>query len=175
MPPEAIGPEHDRGLRIRQAVRALLVTPERTVLLVRFEFATATVWALPGGGLEPGEDHVTALRRELIEEVGLSDVEIGAPVWTREHIIPFEDGLWDGQRDIVHLVPTERFDPQPALSWEQLRAERLHEIRWWTVEEIEAATTGPSATVLFAPRRLGELLRIIQRDGIPEHPLDAGV
>ena len=125
-------------LRIRQAVRALLVTPEQAVLLVRFEFATATVWALPGGGLEPGEDHVTALRRELIEEVGLHDVAIGAHVWTCEHVIPFEDGMWDGQRDVVHVVATEHFEPQPTLSWDQLRAERLHEIRWWTLDEIEA-------------------------------------
>lgn len=162
-------------LRIRQAVRALLVTPEGSVLLVRFEFATATVWALPGGGLEPGEDHLTALRRELIEEVGLHDVAIGAHVWTREHVIPFEDGLWDGQRDIVHIVPTERFEPRPTLSWDQLRAERLHEIRWWTLDEIEAVTADPAAAVVFAPRRLGELLRLFQRDGIPESPLASGI
>jgi len=162
-------------LRIRQAVRALLVTPEQAVLLVRFEFATATVWALPGGGLEPGEDHLTALRRELIEEVGLHDVAIGAHVWTREHVIPFEDGRWDGQRDIVHVVATERFEPQPALSWDQLRAERLHEIRWWTLDEIEAVTADPAAAVVFAPRRMGELLRLLERDGIPESPLASGI
>ncbi|MET0662211.1 MAG: NUDIX domain-containing protein [Ilumatobacteraceae bacterium] len=162
-------------LRIRQAVRALLVTPEQAVLLVRFEFATATVWALPGGGLEPGEDHVTALRRELIEEVGLHDAAIGAHVWTREHVIPFEDGMWDGQRDVVHVVATEHFEPQPTLSWDQLRAERLHEIRWWTLDEIEAVSADPAATVVFAPRRLAELLRLLQRDGIPESPLASGI
>ena len=55
------------ALRIRQAVRALLITPDDHVLLVRFEFLTKTVWALPGGGLDPGETHIEALHRELIE------------------------------------------------------------------------------------------------------------
>jgi 8-oxo-dGTP diphosphatase len=157
-------------LRIRQAVRALLVTPDERVLLVRFEFPTRTVWALPGGGLETGEDHLTALRRELVEEVGLHDVEIGAHVWTREHVIPFIDGSWDGQRDQVHLVATEGFEPQPALSWDQLRAEHLHEIRWWTFAEVEQA-----ADVWFAPRRLGELLRSLVDHGEPTTPVDTGV
>jgi 8-oxo-dGTP diphosphatase len=157
-------------LRIRQAVRALLVTPDHQVLLVRFEFPTRTVWALPGGGLDADEDHLTALRRELIEEVGLADPTIGPHVWTREHVIPFEDGMWDGQRDVVHLVPTERFEPQPALSWEQLRAERLHEIRWWSFGEIESATD-----VWFAPQRIGELLRSLAVDGPPDEPIETGV
>ena len=39
-------------IRIRQAVRALLVTPDRHILLVRFEFPTRTVWSLPGGGID---------------------------------------------------------------------------------------------------------------------------
>ncbi len=157
-------------LRIRQAVRAVLLTPQEQVLLVRFEFPKRTVWALPGGGLEPGEDHLTALRRELVEEVGLDDAPIGPHVWTREHVIAFEDGLWDGQRDVIHLVPTRRFDPRPALSWDQLRAERLHEIRWWPIGEIEAATN-----VWFAPRRIGELLRALADDGPPAEPIDTGL
>ena len=161
------------GLRIRQAVRALMVTPEAYVLLVRFEFPDRTVWALPGGGLEPGEDHLTALHRELIEEVGLRDPVVGAHVWDREHIIPFENGLWDGQRDRFYLVEAaERFDPSPALTWDELRAERLHGLQWWHIDDIESATNDH---VIFAPTRLGVYLRALITDGPPAIPFDTGV
>lgn len=160
-------------LRIRQAVRALLVTPEPAVLLCRFEFPTATVWAIPGGGLDPGEDHLTALHRELAEEVGLRNVEPGPHVWTREHIIPFIDGMWDGQVDRYHLVPiAERFEPRPDLTWQQLRDERLHELRWWSLDEIDEAT---SAGTRFAPQRLGEHFRRLIEHGPPDSPIDTGV
>ncbi len=165
--------ERERALRIREAVRALLITPDAHVLLVRFEFPTRTVWALPGGGLDPGETHLEALGRELIEEVGLHDPVVGAHVWNREHIIAFEDGLWDGQRDRYYLVEApERFEPTPALSWEQLRAERLHELRWWHADDIEQAT---SDSVVFAPAQLGRHLRTLIADGAPSTPIDTGV
>lgn len=161
------------GLRIRQAVRALLVTDDQHILLVRFEFPDATVWSLPGGGLDPGESDLDALHRELIEEVGLHDPLVGAHVWSREHIIAHLDGLWDGQQDRYYLVEVQlRFDPAPALSWEQLRAERLHELRWWHIDEIEAATTDG---VWFSPRQLGGLLRRLVTDGPPATPFDTGV
>ena len=105
-------------LRIRQAVRALIITPETQVLLVRFEFPAGTRWALPGGGLDPGEDHVAALRRELVEEVGLHHADIGPHIWTREHQIPFINGQWDGQREHIHLNFYDYSSGQPVdLAW----------------------------------------------------------
>ena len=142
-------------LRIRRAVRALVVDPAGRVLLVRFEFPTVTVWATPGGGIDEGEDEEAALRRELEEELGLVDVEIGPHIWSRTHIIPFLDGSWDGQEDRIHLVRVPAFEPQPRLTWAQLRAERVHELRWWTLEELLAPGV---QLVRFAPRRLPELV-----------------
>lgn len=160
-------------LNMRAAVRAVLLDEHDHVLLVRFEFPTATVWTLPGGGLDDGETDLDGLRRELHEELGLLDVPIGPHVWTREHVIPMRTGH-DGQRDHIHIVRVPRFDPQPAIGWEALRDELVHEIRWWTVDEIEAAT-GSDPPVLFAPRRLAALLRELLTGGPPPAPLDTGI
>jgi ADP-ribose pyrophosphatase YjhB (NUDIX family) len=156
------------GLRIREAVRGLLVDSDHRVLLVRFEFPSATRWALPGGGLEAGESHLDALRRELEEEVGLVDVTIGPQIWHRLHIVPFLNGEFDGQRDRVHLVECAPFDPEPRLSWEQMRAEFVHELRWWTIDEIGASDAH------FVPRELHALLGLLLRDGPPLDSIDVG-
>ena len=111
-----------------------------------------------------------ALRRELVEEVGLHDVTIGPLVWIRTHIIPFVNGLFDGQRDHVHLVRTPAFEPCPALSWEQLNAEFVFDLRWWTLDEIRGATD-----VRFVPGALAEHLAALLADGPPRRPIDVGV
>jgi 8-oxo-dGTP diphosphatase len=159
------------GLRIREAARAIVRAPGQRVLLVRFEFPEATRWALPGGGLDPGEDHETALRRELREELGLHANTIGPHVWSRLHVVPFVDGSFDGQRERIHLVDVaEVFDPQPALGWPQLNAEHLFELRWWHVDEIEAA-----AHLTFVPGPLAALLRALAADGPPNPPVDVPI
>jgi ADP-ribose pyrophosphatase YjhB (NUDIX family) len=154
-------------LRLRRAVRAVILDPADRVLLVRFEFPESGVhWALPGGGLEADETHEVALRRELTEEVGLRDASIGAHIWTRLHILSLFGGRFDGQHEHIHLVRTPEFDPAPALTWEQLNAECVYEIRWWTLEEI---TTSDER---FVPSALGHHLRSILIDGAPIAPVD---
>jgi ADP-ribose pyrophosphatase YjhB (NUDIX family) len=156
-------------LRIRPAARAVVLDPDDRILLVRFELPAWTVWATPGGGIEPGESAEDAIRRELAEETGLTTAEIGPVVWTRLYIVPFIGGLWDGQREQYHLVRTASFTPAPHHSWEQLNAEYVFELRWWTQGQLsEAAET-------FAPRRLPELVRSLLRDGPPPEPIDAGL
>jgi 8-oxo-dGTP diphosphatase len=161
------------GLRIRSAVRAVVLDPRQRVLLVRFDFPTRVVWATPGGGQEPGEDDAATLRRELDEELGLVIDGLGPHLWTRLHVIPFLDGSWDGQRERVYLVRSPSFEPRPSLTWEQLHAERVEELRWWTMPEL--ATAAAERSVLFAPRALPALLAELVTHGPPAAPLDVGV
>jgi 8-oxo-dGTP pyrophosphatase MutT (NUDIX family) len=159
------------GLRIRQATRAIVRAPDQSVLLVRFEFRNGTRWALPGGGIDAGETPVQALHRELDEELGLRGATIGPHVWNRLHVIPFENGEFDGQLDRIHLVDVDEvFEPRPAMTWQQLNAEHVFELRWWHVHEIEAA-----AHLTFVPRTLGQLMRSLADDGPPNAPVDVPV
>jgi ADP-ribose pyrophosphatase YjhB (NUDIX family) len=155
-------------LRLRDAVRAVVLDPDDRVLLVRFEFPRWAGWATPGGGVDAGETDEAAIRRELAEEAGLEHFELGPLVWTRTHL--FELGIdWDGQVERYFLVRTGAFEPSPHLSWEQLNVEYVTAIRWWTGDELDA-TSEP-----FAPRDLPALVRMLVEGGPPEEPVDVGV
>jgi 8-oxo-dGTP pyrophosphatase MutT (NUDIX family) len=140
------------------------------ILLVRFSFEGRIVWACPGGGIEDGEGDEHAIRRELDEEVGLTTFDLGACVWTREHLIPLFGGRWDGQRERFYLVRSPAFEPRPRLSAAELQAENVVGMRWWTRAELRAARD-----VTFAPSRLAALLDELVRAGPSSGPIDVGV
>jgi 8-oxo-dGTP diphosphatase len=57
---------------------AAVIQRDQQILMVRERVQTAPgkhdgpeYWTLPGGGVEPSEDPETAVRREVLEEVGL--------------------------------------------------------------------------------------------------------
>ena len=99
------------------------------------------------------------------EELGLKEFELGLEIWKRGHTF-----AWMGrilrQREHIHLVRVEQHEPAPTID---LRAEGVHEVRWWTLPELEAAEE------TLVPRRLPELLRELLECGVPAKPIDAGI
>ena len=167
--------------RLRPAARAVVIDTSQRVLLVHFDFGTDQelpngLWACPGGGIDPHETLVDGLRRELREELGLEVVDVGQPIWHKEHVFPLGNG-WAGQRDTFYLVEVGAFDPCPALSAAELRAEHVDDVRWWTLHELQAAQHAydraprDPASVTFSPRRLGHLVRDLLATGRPANPL----
>jgi 8-oxo-dGTP pyrophosphatase MutT (NUDIX family) len=64
--------EH-RSYEIRRAARAIVQNDRNEIAILHV--SKDHYHKLPGGGIEPGEDPLTALRRELMEEVGV-EVEV---------------------------------------------------------------------------------------------------
>lgn len=58
---------HQGRIACREAVRAVVLR-ERQLFMIHS--SVDGDYKFPGGGLHPGEDHVSALRRELLEEGG---------------------------------------------------------------------------------------------------------
>ena len=155
------------GLQLRPAVRALIVDPADRVLLVRFDWPDKTVWASPGGGIEPGETDEQALVRELAEECGLRDFTLGPCIWTRTHWFTDMAG-WAGQTERTYLVRTEAFEPTPEWSATELANEGIGAQAWFAPADFDPELT-------FSPRRLPELFRDLVEGGPAPEPIDADV
>jgi double-stranded uracil-DNA glycosylase len=150
----------------RHAVRALVLDERDRVLLVQFRDASDQVWwATPGGGRDEGEDLERALRRELAEELGLDDFELGPEIWTREHTFAWDRRILR-QHERIWLVRVPEHDPVPRVD---LAAELVADVRWWTDAELEATTE------TLVPERLPQLLRELRKRGPPAKPIDVGI
>jgi hypothetical protein len=125
----------------------LLDQSDRLLLLQGAESAaTESVWFPVGGGIEDGEDAVTASLREIGEETGCREVRLGPEVW------------WFVARTL-HFTPT----PHALTEHEQ---SYITGFRWWTAEELV------STTERVFPPDLGARLTDLLRDGAPASPLD---
>jgi 8-oxo-dGTP diphosphatase len=162
------------SLNLRPAARGIILDQDDRILLCRFEFGRGdrqyVVWATPGGGVEPGESLLTALSRELQEEVGLA-VDGDLPhVWHQEIVREGYSEGYDGVINDYFLIRTTAFSPRGSLTAEQLAAENVTGLRWWALAEM-AGYPGPD---LFAPRDLATRLAALLSDGVPASPLELG-
>jgi 8-oxo-dGTP pyrophosphatase MutT (NUDIX family) len=155
-------------VRVRHAVRVLLLDEADRLLLFRAEDAEAgSFWFPVGGGLDDGEDAPTAAAREVAEETGLKDLALGAEVWTRRHVFTWRGVSWD-QRERWYLARVAHFEPDTSAMTDGEKTD-LTACRWWSVTDMEATTDR------LTPRDLAARLRILLADGPPPAPIEVGI
>ncbi|MFV0259334.1 MAG: NUDIX hydrolase [Acidimicrobiales bacterium] len=152
----------------RRAARVVVLDPQKRVLLIKSSDPAHPGgpgwWEIPGGGMDPGESSADTARRELQEEAGILQAEIGPVVWTQQVQFTFA-GLFFDQDEFIHVAWSEQVELAPP-RLEAFEAMAFEEARWWTLDEVEGATGR------FLPDRLPELLGDLVADRFPDPPLD---
>jgi TDG/mug DNA glycosylase family protein len=135
----------------RVAVRALVIDDIGRTLLVQYRrpVGDETWWGTPGGGVDPGETDEQALARELREEIGLHEFELGPVLYEHVGEFPWARQLFR-QVNKTYLVRVREHEPRATID---LAAEGVVDVRWWSRSELEASDAQ------FAPPDLLERVR----------------
>lgn len=152
----------------RPAARVVLLDREGRIFLVNSEDPIdprkPPWWEIPGGGIDAGESSEDAARRELYEETGITDVEMGPCIWTQHVEFDFGGYHFDS-RERIHVAWCDGGDYRPK-HLEALEAAAFLGARWWPLDELMASE------VPVLPTRLREFLPPIVAGDLPEEPID---
>jgi 8-oxo-dGTP pyrophosphatase MutT (NUDIX family) len=121
-------------------------------------------WEIPGGGIDGWESSAGACARELWEEAGIRDAEVGPVIWT-QHVNFFFAGYHFDQDEVIHVARCDSSTATTAQGLELFEAMAFRGSRWWTLEEL-LANDEPTL-----PPRLRELLPAIVAGDLPDPPL----
>lgn len=156
-----------RAVVRRQVARVLLFDDQDRLLLFHVrdpaDPARAAWWYLPGGGMDPGESPEQAARRELSEETGVENAEIG-PVVLERRGVRFRFGGRDYEQDEWHLFGRLPDGGVITGGGDDLEADAVAAHRWWTLDDL--ATT---SEVVYPPG-LAAIVRRVLLEGPPAVP-----
>ncbi len=85
------------------------------------------LWEFPGGKVEAGETYFEAVRRELVEELGVRVLSVGAPIFSaNDH----------GSEFLIEFVPT-RIDGNPTCL-------EHRDLAWISLHDLPSLDLAPS-------------------------------
>jgi ADP-ribose pyrophosphatase YjhB (NUDIX family) len=129
-------------MRERHTARVILLDPQNRILLLKGRLPSDPtapgVWFTVGGGVEEGETLEEAARREILEETGFVAREIGEVLWRAEQRFADRKGRGVLIKEAFMLARCEGGEPSRD-GWVALEREFVDDIRWWTLDDLQAS------------------------------------
>jgi len=167
------GPTASDDLIPRRVSRVIVLGPRDEILLFWANVGRSVeaerrpddtgFWALPGGGVEPGEDHHQGAVRELHEETGIVVTSVLPLIAKREAIYG-----WRGKRFLsIEQYFLARVDNATVdtSGWTEADQRWMGELRWWSHADLSA-----TEFIIRPPNLVPLIGRIITGD-VPTDPV----
>lgn len=147
-------------IKTRVCGRGLIVNPEKQILLMKVDhpdvfdpdgYIKSPFWITPGGGLEPNETIPQAVAREIMEECGFNNIDVGPVIWYWEHILVIR-GIYYKLCDyfcVVHMGQSH----DPICRENDEEREMILEYRWWDLADLVKSLD------VFVPGNLAQLFK----------------
>lgn len=129
------------AIRTRTIVVPIVTATDGRILLCRMAADRGVFpgqWALPGGGVEPGERIDDALQREVREELGIG-LESWEPLLFKDDVL--EKSFADGTRQPLHMIFLV-YRCTPASTTITLN-EEFSEYGWFSRHDLAALALNP--------------------------------
>jgi 8-oxo-dGTP pyrophosphatase MutT (NUDIX family) len=145
-------------MKERKTARVVLIDEHQRILLMKINAvgvgaageanAPRLMWVTLGGRIEEGENVLEAARREIEEETGLLNVEVGPPVFYGEQVL-------EVRGEPVHFKETfvlarTRTGALSDAGWSDEERKVVVDLRWFTRDELKTTTD------IIKPPRLAE-------------------
>lgn len=142
----------------KRSARGIVRDPKGRILLLNWRDPKngREVWEVPGGSVERNETLEEALVRELREETGYINIQVGKPVWTRSHSFSWAEQEYSADETffLCNLL-TEDCVP---VSHDEVESAGYIGRKWWVASEL------PSTDETFIPPDLGLRLQALQEE-----------
>ena len=122
------------AIMLKKCVRALIINNDKELLLIQLGHLDQPYWHIAGGTLEKGESPKEALVREIWEETGLKDIEIGPQIGYGVSTTDYNKTIMQRQHRFFVVRTSEKtLKPGLLTEWEQ---KNFLQQAWFSADKI---------------------------------------